>query len=167
MQKRDLRCIILDFVTRRSSPCLLLMKISAKQFRRSARNWGGERVACGWTGRQKRAEIKGTCVCEPPTSNHPDGISLPSSRLFGEHHYQQWAVKRSGTMPLFPNRSRQRHNLSAVSHLAHGSSPQSRDIQSNMFPNTRYQSSHLENSEESLHYFIRGSLSLLEFCRKP
>lgn len=56
MEKRDLRCIIPDLFTRRSSPCLLLMTTSTKQFRRSARDLEGVREGASHAGEQVAKE---------------------------------------------------------------------------------------------------------------
>lgn len=109
MEKRDLRCIILDLFTRRSSPCLLLMTISTKQFRRSARDLeGGD--ACWWTGRKRELRSKEPVYATPYIEpSWWDIVTFVEIYWWSSFYYQQWTAKRSGTMPLFPNGSRQRH----------------------------------------------------------
>lgn len=133
-----LSCIIPDLFTRRSSPCLLLTTISTIQFGRS-------RLGVAYTAK-KNWDQRNLCM-RPPTSNHPDGISSLSLKLFDGPHYEKRALKRSGTVPLFPNCSLQRHNsVHGLISRTHPHPNQYRGIQSNMFPNARYQCTNLWES---------------------
>lgn len=48
---------------------------------------------------EKRADVKGICVCGPPIPSHPDGDRYDSSKLFGGDRCQQWGAECSVKMP--------------------------------------------------------------------